>query len=203
MTDDAITVLVLSGGRAMRLGVDKATVVAGDRPLIAHLLDAVPGPVPVVVVGPGAPPDFPNLTVVDEEHPHGGPTSGIAAGLAHVRTPIVVVCAVDMPLALPQALGLAASLAEQPFDGLVPVTADGRRQPLAAAYRTEPLRAAIAALGDPFGRALREVVAALRIREVPALRSEDLVDVDTPDDLAALRDRLSVNPSSAEPEELA
>lgn len=73
-------------------------------------------------------------------------------------------------------------------DAAVLVDAGGRDQPLAAAYRTAPLRAALAALGDPAGRPLRRLVGGLA-----QLRVADIDDVaydcDTWEDLEQARER--------------
>ena len=112
------------------------------------------------------------------EDPAGsGPLAGIGAGLAQVSTPFVGVIAADMPFALPvvaEALSrLRATTREDPdagrvmdlvhpvdgvhdtaegsgWEAVVPIDPEGYRQPLCAAYRTDALRAALAALG-PLG----------------------------------------------------
>lgn len=183
------TALILSGGASRRLGEDKAAATLNGRTLLERAVAALPAGVPVVVCGPEAPSTARPLTISVEPRPHGGPVAGLAAGLAHVRTPVVGVLAVDMPFAAGTVARLARELARMhdDLDACVPLDAQGRAQYLAAAYRTAPLADAIAASGDPHGRPMRSVIALLRVREAPARPGEDLADIDTADDLARAR----------------
>ncbi len=167
------------------MGHDKAQVTVAGRRLLDRLLVALPPAVPTVVVGP-APEDLPRpVAVTREDPPGGGPVAGLAAGLALVTTPTTVVAAVDLPHAGPVLPVLAATLRASGADAVVPDVA-GVRQPLSAAYRTAALRRALAALGDPRGRAVRDVLAELVVQTV-AGDAVVLADVDTPDDLARAR----------------
>lgn len=181
------TAVVLAGGRARRLeGADKAELRIGGERLLDLVLDGLPGDVPVLLVGP-ARPTRRAVDVVTEEVPFGGPVSAFAAGLAHVATPAVVLLAVDLPRSSPLAPGLAGALAADPdVDAVVPVDAAGIRQSLAAAYRTAPVRGALARLGDPVGRSMRDLLGGLRVREV-TVPDDDVADIDTPEDLQRLR----------------
>jgi molybdopterin-guanine dinucleotide biosynthesis protein A len=84
---------------------------------------------------------------------------------------------------------LLDTLAEDPaLDAAVLVDADGREQLLTAAYRTAPLRAALAAIGSPDGARLRAVTARLRTRRL-ADTAAAAVDCDTWEDVERARDR--------------
>lgn len=73
-------------------------------------------------------------------------------------------------------------------DAVVPVDPGGFAQPLCAAYRTDALRRALAALQPLPGRPVRDLLPLLRVMEwsVPAA---ELADVDTEQDLVAARAR--------------
>ncbi|HEX2236264.1 MAG TPA: molybdenum cofactor guanylyltransferase, partial [Actinomycetota bacterium] len=58
-------------------------------------------------------------------------------------------------------------------------------QPLAAAYRTDPLRDALARAGPPEGAAMRDLVAHMSVARVAA--GDEARDLDTWDDVAAAR----------------
>ena len=150
---------------------------------------------------------------VREDPPGSGPLAGIGAGLAAVSTPTVGVIAADMPFALPVVVEALTRLTEAaPRSGVarnrrigstvpctawirnpqpqavVPIDPQGYRQPLCAAYRTDALRTALAALGPLAGLSVRSLLLELDVMEwsVPAAA---LADVDTEEQLAAARTR--------------
>lgn len=188
MPDDW-TVLILSGGRSSRMGSDKARVELDGRRLLDWLVDSVPEEIPCVVVGPNPERTSRSVTVTREEPAGGGPVAGINAGLQHVATSLVVIVAVDMPLAgssLPRLVDLLAQ-ADDNVDAVLPMDASGRLQPLAGAYRADALRLAVERIAPPAGRPVRDLVAQLSVSTVPGLPAIALTDVDTEDDLARLR----------------
>jgi molybdopterin-guanine dinucleotide biosynthesis protein A len=208
------SLLLLTGGASRRLGQDKATTHVGGRRMVDRLLAEVPADVPVVIVGP--PPDglagARRVAVVREDPPGSGPLAGIGAGLAAVSTPNVGVMAADMPFALPVVAEALARLTEAAprigvngidhrIDGsvhtvdpqcapqaVVPIDPQGYRQPLCAAYRTDALRTALAALGPLADLPVRALLVELDVMEwlVPAAA---LADVDTPEQLTVARTR--------------
>ena len=139
--------LVLAGGRARRLGgTDKTALAVGGRRMVDAAVAALAGAGRVTVVGPGHD--------VVEEPPGGGPVAAIAAGLARVAAPVVVVLAADLPFVTP---GVVARLV-----AAAPAAATddhGRLQPLLAAYDTSALRAALPSV--PAGARLVDVVQSL------------------------------------------
>jgi CTP:molybdopterin cytidylyltransferase MocA len=74
-------------------------------------------------------------------------------------------------------------------DGALLVDEHGRQQFLCGVYRTEALLAAAPPAGEQHGLPMRGLVAGLRLGSVPALPGETR-DVDTWEDLLALRDQL-------------
>lgn len=199
-----LAVVVLAGGAARRWdGRDKTAALLGSGTVLEHAVrglragvrdggprepratgpDDDDHPVPVVVVGPSDQAGRPGLAGVRwvrEDPPGGGPVSGLAAALGAL-TPdvdVVVVGAGDAPFggsAVPRLL----SALDETIDGVVGVDPSGRRQPLLAAYRLAPLRAAVEALDAAWGVPLRTVVDRLRVADVPVTRREAL-DLDTP-----------------------
>ncbi len=182
------TAIVLAGGRARRLaGADKAELTLGGERLVDLVLDGLPVDLPVLLVGP-ARPTRRTVDAITEQVPFGGPVSAFAAGLSHAVTPLVVLLAVDVPRAPSLAADLVEVLAvDGGIDAVVPVDAGGYRQPLCAAYRAAAARDALARLGDPFGRSMRDLMDRLRVREVPVPDAE-LADIDTAEDLQRLHD---------------
>ena len=183
----APTAVVLCGGAGARFGGDKTRAPLGDGTVLDHLLDALPSDWRVICVG-AARATRRTVAWCRENPPGGGPVAGLAAALAHVDTPLVVVLGGDMPYAAAPAPGLAATLEVDPnLDAVVGRDGDGRLQPLLAAYRTAALRAA---LPDPAaGTPLMRLLDPLRSVVVP-LDDASALDVDTPDDLDRARLRL-------------
>lgn len=171
--------LILTGGRARRLGgVDKSAELIGGRTMLERVCDAVAaaGASQVVVIGP--------------EH-EGGPVAAIAAGLARITAPTVVVLAADLPFVTAAAVGQlrAALVAVAGASVAFPVDGDGRDQPLCAAWRADALRKALAAVGDPAGASMRSLISACP--DIMRCRIDGdpppWFDCDTPEDLAQAR----------------
>jgi molybdenum cofactor guanylyltransferase len=199
--------VVLAGGSSRRwAGRDKTAATLAGRTVLEHAVAAVvPGAAELVVVAPQDHPARPAvwdvaLTVgcplawTREDPPGGGPLAGLAAGLASLSAlggllgppEVVVVVAGDLPFARTACPRLVAALTTegpQPADAALGVDPEGHRQPLLAAYRTAALRQRFVAadLEDLAGRALRDLLAGLVVREVPVTAVEAL-DLDNPQD---------------------
>ncbi len=210
MADEARTsvrrVVVPAGGGSRRLGRDKLAVdVEGSTvldQLLLGLLDALPG-VPVIAVGPSRATRTP-VTWCREQPAGGGPVAALAAGLTAPSADddisdgdpapddLVAVVAGDLPfgadavpalVAAATAAGAAAGPGAGP-DCWLALDPLGVPQPLLGVYRWAPL---LVAIGDePGGRSLRSVLAGLRVETV-AVAGHATTDVDTEDDVAAVR----------------
>ncbi|WP_090945278.1 NTP transferase domain-containing protein [Nonomuraea jiangxiensis] len=199
--------VVLAGGRSTRMGQPKAWLEWHGSTLLyraaAVLARAVDGPV-VVVAAPGQelPPLPSNVSVAEDPVEGLGPMQGLAVGLAAVadRAETAFVCSTDMPFLHPAFVRRVLRALPAGTDVALPV-ARGFRQPLAAGYRT-----ALAGL-------VKDLLAAGDLRpgmlfkhcEVAQLSDEELladaelarrdpelesvVNVNSPDDYAAARDR--------------
>ena len=195
MTDDEIPrtsvgAIVLAGGRSTRFGSDKLVTEVDGRALVLHAVEAAHTvAAQVVVVGPVSDVLPDDVTVVREDPPHAGPYAAVAAGLAVLgdAVTVVVVLAGDLldPAPLLPAL-LVALQGPQHSDVVRPeaavaVDAEGRRQPLLAAYRVDPLLAGVSGV-DPQGRAAYALLDGLHVVDVPDLGMHAR-DVDAPTDL--------------------
>ncbi len=160
--------VILAGGRSSRLGgVAKCELVIDGSTLLELAVRSTSGAREVVVVGDRAPD---GVRRVREDPAYGGPVAAVAAGLAgldevHGDSPPewVLMLACDMPLAgsiLPRLLAAASD------DGAVAVDPVGHPQYLLGVYRRSALGSALARLGRPGGRAVRELVDGLRLHEV-------------------------------------
>ncbi|MFF3990450.1 NTP transferase domain-containing protein [Streptomyces sp. NPDC001797] len=186
--------IVLAGGAARRLGgADKPAVRVGGRPLLDRVLAACAGARRTVVVAAPRPTSRP-VHWTREEPPGGGPVAALDAGLRHITADRAVVLSADLPF-LEEATveRLLAALHTTAADGALLTDADGRDQPLVAAYRTTALRHTLAALAGDGGNGLtglplRRLTAALNLTRVPDPLAS--FDCDTWDDIADARARI-------------
>jgi molybdopterin-guanine dinucleotide biosynthesis protein A len=181
--------IVLAGGTSRRMAditSDKTDLDVGGRTLIDRAIAAVAGAGRIVVVGRARPVATPVTWSIEE--PAGcGPAAGLMAGLRKVGADVVVVLAADLPFAATAVPRLLAALQNVAGESDVAMLIDqsGRRQPLLAAYTVTALRSRADA-GPWANRSLRELVAPLRVVEVPA-KLDEALDCDSPADLARAR----------------
>lgn len=190
----SVAAVVLAGGGGVRLGgYAKHAIEVDGQTLLEHALEVTEGFDDVVVVGPEVPTSRP-VTFAREDPAGGGPAAGLLAGIEAVRQKRaglpdrVVALAVDMPLVTRRTVTrlLEALDADAEADGVVLVDAEGRRQPLCAAYRVRPLLESLPARWtSTFGLPMRRLLFGLRLVELPADAGE-AHDIDTWEDLRGL-----------------
>jgi molybdopterin-guanine dinucleotide biosynthesis protein A len=180
VTFDAI---IVAGASSTRLGGrDKALVSVGGETMLERVVAAADGATQILVVGPRR--QLPlQVTWVDEGAVEGGPVPALVCGLAFVRSEIVVLLAVDYPLLTTRDITRLVEDVER--DGAVALDAEGRRQPLLAAYRTPALTAAVQRLSVLEGAAVRDVVSRLDLIGVQL--GEAARDCDTWSDIETVR----------------
>jgi molybdopterin-guanine dinucleotide biosynthesis protein A len=174
------------------MGSPKANLLLADRTLACRTADVLADvAAPVLEVGPG----YTGLPRVIEDRPGQGPFAALAAAAAHLATryqagPALVV-ATDLPNLTP---GLLRLLADWPEPGCAVPLDGGYPQLLCARYSPEALALA-PGLVEAGYRSLRDLVARVPVswlepaQWVPAAgRPDVLFDVDTPEDLARVRD---------------
>ncbi|MEV0722179.1 NTP transferase domain-containing protein [Micromonospora purpureochromogenes] len=183
----AYAAVVLAGGAARRMGGrDKPALPVGGMPMRERVLAAVADAAPRILVGPAdaVPGD---VLVTRERPPGGGPVAATAAGLALLPpdTTTVALLAADLPLLTREAVGvLLRALHPEPDgapprghvddgpDGVCFLDDRSRRQPLCGVWQAAALRDALARLvgrrgGTPDGASMRELLAELRVRDLP------------------------------------
>lgn len=205
--------IILAGGRSSRLGgVPKSGLIYDGATLLERSLSAAGAAGTTVVVGPD-PGNLPGGVLTCRENPpFAGPAAAIAAGLAALAAdhasrhesaapaPLTLVLACDMPRSADAVRALAESLAppvavaperEQErdgADGVMAVSADGRKQPLAGFYGTAALQRCVvdaARRGSLENASVFALLARLDVREV-RVPPGSTDDVDTWDDASAL-----------------
>ncbi|MFH8802385.1 NTP transferase domain-containing protein [Streptomyces sp. NPDC017936] len=189
----AYDAVVLAGGGARRLGgADKPGVRVGGRALLDRVLTACADARTTVVVADPRPTVRP-VHWAREDPPGAGPVAALGAGLRHTTADRVVVLSADLPfLAADTVRRLLATLGEEGTEGVLLSDADGRDQPLVAAYRTAALHRELTALGEErgglTGLPLRRLTAGLGLTRV--LDPVASFDCDTWDDIATARARI-------------
>ena len=206
-SDAAYDAVVLAGGAARRLGgADKPGVRVGGRALLDRVLAACADARTTVVVADERP-TARTVLWAREDPPGGGPLAALGAGLHRTTAEDVVVLSADLPfLAADTVRHLLTALRASGADGALLTDADGRDQPLVAAYRASALHRELTALataasgggaastGRPAAAAgltglpLRRLTAALHLTRVPDPVAS--FDCDTWDDIATARARI-------------
>lgn len=133
-TSTSISVAILCGGVSRRFGSEKATAMAGERPLCRWITDRLSSVTDdlFLQLAPGAtvPRDVPSNP---DPRPGSGPKSGILGALLHARHPRVFVVGSDMPSVDPRLPGLLAAR-DVGADAVVPRWSNGWVEPLCSLY---------------------------------------------------------------------
>jgi molybdopterin-guanine dinucleotide biosynthesis protein A len=127
--------VILAGGKSSRMGRDKACLEIGGQSLLARQIQCVraAGAREVFISGRRGTDYSPlGCPVLEDEFPEAGPLAGIAAALAAVREPLLLVLAVDMANISGDFLGRLHAHCGEGL-GAVPVC-DKILEPLAAFY---------------------------------------------------------------------
>ncbi|MFD7289751.1 NTP transferase domain-containing protein [Streptomyces sp. NPDC057539] len=190
----AYDAIVLAGGAAKRLGgADKPGVRVGGRSLLDRVLAACEGAARTVVVG-GRRPTARPVRWAREDPPGGGPLAALDAGVRCAEAETVVVLSADLPfLGEPTVRRLIETLDRTGREGALLTDAEGRDQPLVAAYRAEPLRRELALLATEYGSLpglpLRLLVGELDLARLDADPLASF-DCDTWEDISTARARI-------------
>lgn len=148
MNPPPCTAWILAGGAGRRIGMPKALLRVHGRSLLARtarvlrqcgLRPAVLGPASLrpVLQRDGVP----ALRILPDLEPGRGPLPAIASALHHSRSEWMLVVACDYPLLDARLLRvLLAAASTSHADAILPISPEGRLQPLCALYRTRVQR---------------------------------------------------------------
>ncbi|MHB8513375.1 MAG: molybdenum cofactor guanylyltransferase [Actinomycetota bacterium] len=176
--------LLLTGGRSIRMGRDKASIVIGGASLAEHAAAALRAATSkIICVGPDSGTGLPSIIDRGE-----GPLIAFDEGCRwlqdHGHEGPIVALACDMPFVTAEILTSMAAI-RHGADAVVPI-AKGRLQPLAAIYAPAAFEHA-SKLIERGSRSMRDLLAHIRLEVVPASTlgaNEDAFDdIDTPQDL--------------------
>jgi len=148
--------VVLAGGKASRMGRDKALVPFLGKTMIKRVAGALAAAgLDVIVVGRRNTTDG-FAAIPDEGTPGRGPLAGMVTGLRHSGDRNVFLVAVDQPLLRPETI---SAMLQIPGDAVVPV-AGGHPQVTCAVYRRaclEPAKRALESGQMKLRRMLEEI----------------------------------------------
>jgi molybdopterin-guanine dinucleotide biosynthesis protein A len=165
LTEDA-TAIVLAGGHSRRMGADKSMLPVGGRPMIEHICRQLHGTFARVLVSANDTEKFSflGLDVIPDRIAGRGPLMAVASALQASDSELNLVMSCDIPevrLAVVRRMLAEADGA----DVVVPVTSDGREQPLFAVYRRSALQHIEEAL-ELGGRRLSHIYGFCKVRFV-------------------------------------
>lgn len=131
-----VSVIVLAGGKGRRMGADKAGLPVPGGTLVQRVLAQVKDlfDEALISVSKGQAVDAPGCRTVEDAAQGQGPMAGILAGLKAAKNDLSAVLACDIP---DIDVGFLRRLVAKAggFDIAVPVSPDGRFEPLFAVYR--------------------------------------------------------------------
>jgi molybdopterin-guanine dinucleotide biosynthesis protein A len=191
MDTPTLTIAILSGGAASRLGgCDEGLALLDGRALVDHVLEAAramhAGPVQLLVVANRHLDQYAlrARTLADAVPGHRGPLAGVAAALGACTTPWLLTLPVDCPDP-PADLHARLAQASCRHPAHAVVAHDGeRRQPLFALYRCDLAAAAAQAVATGHGVARWQD--AIGARDVDfSDRRRHFINLNTPEDFIA------------------
>jgi molybdopterin-guanine dinucleotide biosynthesis protein A len=163
LTED-VTAIILAGGHSRRMGTDKSLLPFDGRPMIEHICRQLCGTFRRVLISANEAGKFSflGLDVVPDRIPEQGPLMAIASALEASDSELNLIVGCDVPrIRLPVVRRMLAEA--EGADLVIPVTADGKEQPLFAIYRRSTHRCMKEVLASG-GRRVRQVCRFCRVR---------------------------------------
>lgn len=188
---------ILVGGESSRMGTNKAMLSLGGRNFVERIRAALSSITTNtnLVGSTETRPEWPALPTIPDVHVRWGALGGLHAALDACRAEWAAVVACDLPFVTGDLFVRLASLREHQ-DAVVPLQADGRRQPLCALYRASICRPLADAFIGERQRSPRVLLEAVKTRFVAFEQLKDLkdaerffVNVNTPEDYAIAREK--------------
>jgi molybdopterin-guanine dinucleotide biosynthesis protein A len=193
MDSGDICAVILAGGQSRRMGVNKALLEIGGKPLIRILIDCILPVTGRILISSNDTESygFLDFPVIPDHFPGNGPLAGFHSAMLHTSCPLYIVLACDLPRLKTPLLQSLVALAEG-FDAAVPRTRDGIIHPLCAVYRRTCLPSIERALARGANKVIRTFLDdRLAVRwvtpEEGRFKDSDLVNINTPEDLRKLK----------------
>jgi molybdenum cofactor guanylyltransferase len=192
---NAMTGLIMAGGKSRRLGQDKRFLMLGGKTCLQRVLDSYKGFFDEILIVADAKGPFQlmGVRVVEDLIPGAATLGGLYTGLSHAACDRVFAAAVDMPCLSPETIQIVLARAER-GDIIIP-DLNGRLQPMHAVYS----KVCLPYLKELIDRSQLKVqdlcaIPELRVHRIPQsvfeavdpeLRS--FFNINTPEDLAVAR----------------
>jgi molybdopterin-guanine dinucleotide biosynthesis protein A len=173
------TAIVMAGGRSQRMGADKSMLPINGRPLVERIWQQLRNGFEQVLVSADQVEKFAflGLEVVPDKVPGQGPLMGIASALAASDNELNFVVACDIPnVKLRSVRRMLSQAAGGDADIVIPVSRDGKHEPLFAVYRKNAIAAMNKALSSG-SRKISDVFSLCKVQYIEL--EEDLINLNT------------------------
>lgn len=185
--------VILAGGKSSRMGVNKALLNFGGRPLISVMVDRIRPITNEILISSNDPAyyEFLNLPVIPDRYQGHGPLAGLHAAMLWKERVLYIVLACDLPNLQAPLLRKLAFFAKG-YDVAIPRSRDGLAHPLCAVYR----RTCLPVVEHSLLRGVNKMIdvleeSSLSIRwvepEEGQFEDAQLANINTPEDLRKLR----------------
>lgn len=177
--------IVLAGGSSRRMGQDKSMLLFCAKPLLVHIADQLRPHFRSLLVGANDPARYgiAGAPVISDRVPGHGPLMGLASCLEATTAEKTFLTGCDIPtMDIPTIRSMMDGLDE--YDTVIPVTNDGRRHPLFAAYRRSVLPIAQTALAEG-ERRMEDLLERVRVKPFPIHDDLWFRNLNTPEEYAA------------------
>jgi len=196
MTD--VTSFITAGGRSSRMGTDKAWLDVGGRAMIEHVIAALePVTQRVAIIANSSNYARLGFPVYADTNSGIGPLEAIRTALANAVTSQVILVGCDLPFVTSELFKLLLRLSGN-YHATVPVSSDGRLEPLCGVYRVEalPVVSKLIACGGRkvsvlFDRVPTRLVAFAELSHLPNSH-RFFENINTPEDYLRIGGRLSI-----------
>lgn len=181
LTEDA-TAIVLAGGHSRRMGTDKSLLPIDGRPMIEHICRQLRGTFHRLLISANDPQRFSflGLDVIPDRVPDQGPLMAVASALEASESELNLIVGCDIPrIRLPIVRRLLA--AARDADIVLPVTEDGKEQPLFAVYHRSVRPSLDAALASG-ARRFTDIYGLCRVRRMMLGEAGWFANLNTPAD---------------------
>ena len=173
---------ILAGGQSRRMGTDKSRLKIENETFTERIYKTLLELTDTITV----------VRAEQDIYPNWGALGGLHTALSVCESEWALVLACDLPFVTAELFKHLASLRTD-HDAVVPLQSDGRPQPLAAFYRTQPCRARATELIETGHRRPLDLLELVNTRWVPFTELTNLdqaekffVNINTPDDYDAV-----------------
>ena len=132
---EQVEAFILAGGASSRMGTDKSQLLIEDQTFVERIAATLLTVTDTIRLVGGS--ENLKLDTIADVYPQWGALGGLHAALNESRSEWAIVVACDLPFVTSELFRSLASKRTE-HDAVVPIQPDGRPQPLAALYRTDP-----------------------------------------------------------------